>query len=92
MVTGGILPAGSVLLNVGLPCHYSRKTFLFSNLTGAKKSTSDNIPYSFFHYGLLPIFEWAGHLWITAVSSINENIQARNGGKSVPGPFLDEQT
>ena len=57
MVTGGILHAGSVLLNMGLPRHRSWKAFLFSNLIGAKKNTSDNVPYSFFfHYGLLPIF------------------------------------
>ena len=34
---------------------------------------------------------WVDHLWITAVSSIKENIQARNGGESVPGPFPNEQ-
>lgn len=59
MVTGGILYAGSVLLNVGLPCHCFWKAFLFRNLIGAKKNTSDNVPYSFLHYGLLPIFGWA---------------------------------
>lgn len=59
MVTGGILPAGSVLLNVGLPCHYSWKAFLFSNSIGAKKNTADNVPYSFFLYGLLLMCGWA---------------------------------
>lgn len=90
MVTGGILPTGSVLLN-GTALSLLLESLSFSNSwIGAKKTLQTTSPTLFSLWP--PPHVWVGHLWITAVSSIKENIQAGNGGESVPGPFPNEQT
>lgn len=87
MVTGGILPTGSVLLNVGLPCHYSWKAFLFSSSIGAE-NTADNVPYSFFSLWPPP-HVWVGHLWVTSCLIYQGKYSSRKWwGRVYLAPFL----
>lgn len=54
MVTGGILPAGSVLLNVGLPCTTLGKPFFLATWQGQRKAPQTISPTLFFIMGSSP--------------------------------------